>query len=230
MTCTTVANDPLWSELQAAKATRASDRQRYVAARNALLELHYGLCRSLASRLKRKLPACITLGEVESAAVDGLLHAVENFNPARNIRFVTYASRRIWGAMQDWLRQQDVLSRRDRRQQKLADVWEQELGRSLTADELEQVHTRRRRNPRVGLTPADLDRSITWPTDRVALHNLSPILRGLNKRQRLLLLLYYVEGMRFQDIGVELGCSESHVSQMHGEILYRLITSAQRAG
>jgi RNA polymerase sigma factor for flagellar operon FliA len=48
------------------------------------------------------------------------------------------------------------------------------------------------------------------------------LLRGLNRSERLLLILYYYEEMTMKEIGAALELSESRVSQMHSALLLRL--------
>jgi len=46
--------------------------------------------------------------------------------------------------------------------------------------------------------------------------------KGLSRAERLIVLLYYYEGMTMKEIGATLDLSESRVSQMHSSILARL--------
>jgi RNA polymerase sigma factor FliA len=46
--------------------------------------------------------------------------------------------------------------------------------------------------------------------------------RGLNRSERLILILYYFENMTMKEIGLALDLSESRVSQMHSSIIGRL--------
>ena len=48
------------------------------------------------------------------------------------------------------------------------------------------------------------------------------ITKGLAREERLVLVLYYYEGMTMAEIGLVLDLSESRVSQMHSSILARL--------
>lgn len=48
------------------------------------------------------------------------------------------------------------------------------------------------------------------------------ITKGLSRAERLIVLLYYYEGMTMREIGATLDLSESRVSQMHTSILLRL--------
>lgn len=48
------------------------------------------------------------------------------------------------------------------------------------------------------------------------------ITKGLSRAERLIVILYYYEGMTMKEIGATLDLSESRVSQMHSSILQRL--------
>jgi len=48
------------------------------------------------------------------------------------------------------------------------------------------------------------------------------VTRGLNRAERLIMLLYYYEEMTMKEIGATLDLSESRVSQMHSAIIQRL--------
>ncbi|MEO2033659.1 MAG: FliA/WhiG family RNA polymerase sigma factor [Planctomycetaceae bacterium] len=48
------------------------------------------------------------------------------------------------------------------------------------------------------------------------------VTRGLNRNERLIIILYYYEELTMKEIGTTLGLSESRVSQMHSGIVARL--------
>jgi RNA polymerase sigma factor for flagellar operon FliA len=48
------------------------------------------------------------------------------------------------------------------------------------------------------------------------------VTKGLNKRERLVIILYYYEGLTMKEIGKTIGLSESRVSQMHSHVLERI--------
>ena len=48
------------------------------------------------------------------------------------------------------------------------------------------------------------------------------VTKGLNRNERLIMILYYYEELTMKDIGNTLGLSESRVSQMHSSIVARL--------
>jgi RNA polymerase sigma factor for flagellar operon FliA len=53
------------------------------------------------------------------------------------------------------------------------------------------------------------------------------ITKGLSRAERLIVILYYYEGMTMKEIGATLDLSESRVSQMHSSILMRLKSQMQ---
>jgi len=54
------------------------------------------------------------------------------------------------------------------------------------------------------------------------------ITKGLSRAERLIVILYYYEGMTMKEIGTTLDLSESRVSQMHSSILARLKAQMQQ--
>ena len=54
------------------------------------------------------------------------------------------------------------------------------------------------------------------------------VTKGLNRNERLIVILYYYEELTMKEIGNTLGLSESRVSQMHSSIVARLKDQLQR--
>ena len=94
--------DKLWKRYLATHSVELRNR----------LVVHYSqLVHAHAARLSRKLPAQISYDEICSAAFDGLIEAVEAYDPKRKAKFETFCQQRIAGAVMDWLRSLDPQSR-----------------------------------------------------------------------------------------------------------------------
>jgi len=86
-------------------------KSRSVALRNKIVVHYTPLIQTHAARLSRKLPAQVSFDEICSAASDGLIEAVEAYDPERKAKFETFCQQRISGAVMDWLRSLDPQSR-----------------------------------------------------------------------------------------------------------------------
>lgn len=115
-------------------------KHRDIKTRNLIVEHHSSLVYAHASRLTRRLPAQITYDEICSAAFDGLIEAVEAYDPSRQAKFETFCQQRITGAVMDWLRSLDAQSRTvrtfEKKRMTARETLDSELGRPPTSSEV----------------------------------------------------------------------------------------------
>src|SRR5947209_11080809 len=90
-------------------------REGDAAARCALIERFAALATRIARGMNVPVGAVAGPDDLESAALIGLIDAVDRFDPERGIPFEGYAGLRIRGAVLDELRRVDDRSRDDRR-------------------------------------------------------------------------------------------------------------------
>lgn len=228
--------------------------KRDVKTRNLLVENYSHLVRAQASRISRKLPAQVTYDEICSAGFDGLIEAVEAYNPDRKTKFETFCQQRVVGAVMDWLRSLDIQSRTVRRFEKqlldVREVLDAELDRApntkeiakrmgITHERFEHLSRLSRMGHEVHLSAVGVSAlgssysdNRPWevqdtrqidPSQRVARKLLADyVTRGLRREERLVLVLYYFEGLTMAEIGEVLSLSESRVSQIHKDVMQRL--------
>lgn len=110
--------------------------------REALILEHAPMIRYVAGRIAMRLPAHVSLDDLMSAGVMGLIDAVDKFDPKQKVKFKTYAEFRIRGAILDELRAMDWVPRSVRRKStKLEAVYtklQNKLGRPASDEEVAQ--------------------------------------------------------------------------------------------
>jgi RNA polymerase sigma factor for flagellar operon FliA len=104
--------------------------------RNRLIEHYMPIVRRTAERVRQKLPHNIELDDLISAGVFGLKDAINGFDLDRGVKFATYCTTRVRGAILDELRNCDwvprlVRSKAHKLERVLRDL-EVELGRDAT--------------------------------------------------------------------------------------------------
>ncbi len=95
-------NEQLWKDYQ-----KTGDPSL----RNTLMEMYLPVVDFIAERLLLTLPRSIDVDDLKSAGLFGLMDAIDGFELARGIKFKTYCSTRIRGAILDELRSQDWVPR-----------------------------------------------------------------------------------------------------------------------
>lgn len=226
--------DAYWSACGAKRALKTTEQ---IAARNALVEHYLPLVQIIAHKVSRT--RSIDPEELLVPAVLRLMNMIPRYCETHATKPITYFSVGCRGAMLDHCRDVDTLSRTNRTRAKNVERWEQmELGRPATKDETYEHFGYVVTEPRVVSINAPCEphskhclADVLLDPDADRDHSLaatSEILRGLDARERLIMLLYHVEGLSMREVGRSLGISESRVSQKMTEILTRLRTPENR--
>lgn len=110
------------------------------ALRNFFIEHYSHIVRFNAERIHAKLPTEVDLDDLISAGLFGMIDAIEAFDPERGVKFETYCSPRVRGAILDELRSMDWVPRlvrnRSQRIQGATKALQSELGRMPTDTEV----------------------------------------------------------------------------------------------
>jgi len=220
--------------------------------RNALIERYLPLVKYTAERLASRFPASVEVDDMMSSGIFGLMDAIDRFDLDRGVKFETYCTNRIRGAILDGLRAMDWVPRLVRsRSSKLQREWQfmrEQLGRPPTDYEvatqlgmnLDEYDALLKEANVIGFQSLsdempDDDNKTMRKIDVVESNKgISPIeeiqkkeikdlvTKGLSKKERLVLLLYYFEELTMKEIGAILDLSESRVCQLHSRIMLRL--------
>jgi len=222
------------------------------AERERLILEHLPQVRLIARRIQERLPENISLEDLVSTGVIGLISAIDNFDPGHNVKLKTYAEFKIRGAILDSLRGLDWAPRQKRRKSKQIEAAiaraEQRLQRAPGEEEiaaqlhisLEEYHqwlveTR-------GLNIASLEYA-GREQGRDLLHyipdteeSLPSTLLEQSELQRLVtenidqipaiertvLSLYYHEELTLREIAQVVNLHESRISQLKSQAILRL--------
>ncbi len=127
---------PATAPTQAVDTPEPFDREN----REQIIKDYVPLVKFVAHRIAARLPSHVELDDLINSGILGLMDAIEKFEPARSIKFKTYAELRIKGAILDGLRELDWVPRSLRRKKKDIETAyhtiEQQTGRAATDEEV----------------------------------------------------------------------------------------------
>ncbi|HEY3942688.1 MAG TPA: FliA/WhiG family RNA polymerase sigma factor [Acidimicrobiales bacterium] len=216
-----------------------------------LANLYYPLVQHVTRSTARGLSKRAEVDDLQGYGAEGLLDAIERFDPARGVQFTTFAAHRIRGAIYDGIRGADWAPRSVRRKERALHENESHLlaehGRPPTEQEEAgglglDVATLRAHKVQVsnayvdsldGLPGGDdLDPLEAIVDDRgeplaavvaeEVTRTLATALSKLDDRERTVVSLSFEKGMTLAEVGRVLGVTESRVCQIRGQAVKRL--------
>lgn len=238
-----VDREKLWDEYR---------RKQSQELREQLIIEYSQLVKLVAGRLSMYLGYNVEYDDLVSYGIFGLIDAIDKFDLAKNVKFETYASLRIRGAILDQIRKMDWIPRTVRQRQRKMDeaikAIEMRTGKAATDEELAKE---------LGLSEEELG---TWQsqmkvTNVVSLNEFEengpePVmdtsrqahfaqpeevvaeaelkdklvesLAVLTEKERRVIELYYYEELTLKEISLILEVSESRVSQLHTKGLLKM--------
>lgn len=240
---TEIEKNKLWVEYSKTKSAEVREK---------IIVEYAPLVKIVAGRLSMYLGYNVEYDDLVGYGIFGLIDAIDKFDYDKGIKFETYASLRIRGAILDQIRKMDWIPRSLRQKQKKIDAamskLETELGRQATDDELAKE---------IGISEDELlnwqgqanvsnvvsldefveasgekevgpigTNSFDTPEEVIEKEEIKKLLaesiETLTDKEKKVILLYYYEELTLKEIGQVLEVSESRVSQLHTKALQKM--------
>jgi len=210
------------------------------------------LVKLVAGRLAMYLGYNVEYDDLVGYGVFGLIDAIDKFDAKKEVKFETYASLRIRGAILDQIRKMDWIPRTVRqRQRKISDAIkeiEARTGKTATDEEIAEA---------LGISNSEYDdwqsqmkvtgvvsldefiesgsdisdgggttSKLEKPEEAIEKEELKKMLaealNALTEKEQKVVLLYYYEDLTLKEISNILEVSESRVSQLHTKALNKM--------
>jgi len=227
---------------------------RDVETRNFILIEYLHIVKVIAARMYPTYKSLAEHDDIMSCGTLALLNSIDRFDYTRDIKFETFASIRVRGAMIDYLRKQDWAPRTVRKSIKDVDAVYAELqnglGREPTDGEiaeklnmsvddyydaqsnsyfanilsLEELISDNASN----LMPASDETPEKDYEAKEMTSAMERAIEGLSEKERTIISLYYYEGLKAKQIANILDVSESRISQLHSKALTKLKYNLQK--
>ncbi len=197
--------------------------------------------KAMSFRLKERLPSSIDYLDLCAIGTEELVKLARRYDEAQNDSFWGYAKTRVYGAMLDYLRSLDVVSRASRRLIKEIDSaiekhlvkfdiepTNHDLALLLGTSE-EKIYEARIASDIYTILPLDdqLGNELEGGTlDRMEHEELvdviKEVLMGFEEREQMIIQLYYFEELTLKEISGILNITESRISQIHKSVIRRI--------
>ena len=233
----------LWDEYQKTGCAAAKEK---------LILHYAPIVKYVAGRLMVHIGQNVEFDDLVGYGIFGLIDAIEKFDPSKGVKFETYASFRIRGTIIDNIRRMDWVPRTLRQKSKQIEnatiKLEEKLGRSPTDEELaaalgltpdETVDLLRKSSihslvslddfleqnyekSHVSLVTNTSDSPEELTEDKERKVKLAEAINNLKEKEKLVITLYYYEGLTLKEISSIMKVTESRVSQIHTKAISRL--------
>ncbi|MCX6051835.1 MAG: RNA polymerase sigma factor FliA [Campylobacterales bacterium] len=202
--------------------------------------------RAMAFRLKERLPSSIDFMDLSAIGTEELIKLARKYDEKLNDSFWGYAKKRVYGAMLDYLRSLDILSRASRKLIKAIDyaVEEHRLTHEdeptdeelsiLLEESVEKIHEARIASSIYTVMPlhdqlqvGDEGAALESIEKEELINVIKEILSSYKEREQLVIQLYYFEELTLKEISDILGITESRISQIHKSVLHKIKESLE---
>ncbi len=201
--------------------------------------------KAMAFRLKERLPSSVDFMDLYAIGTEELVKLARKYDKKQNDSFWGYAKTRTYGAMLDYLRSLDVVSRANRKLIKKIDKaieeylilhnqepTDDELAAMLPDEGLKKIHQARIASEIFMVMPLEdqlqeadcCDTMMTVEREQL-IEIIENILSLLTQREQMVIQLYYFEELTLREISAILNITESRISQIHKSVIKQIKNS-----
>ena len=197
--------------------------------------------KAMAFRLKERLPSSVDFMDLSAIGTEELIKLARRYDESLNDSFWGYAKKRVYGAMLDYLRSLDILSRASRKLVKAIDYaveeyrltheeepTDEELAEILDED-VEKVHDARIASSIYTVMPlhdqlqvGDEGAALAVVEREELVEVIKNILSSFKEREQLVIQFYYFEELTLKEISEILNITESRISQIHKSVIHKI--------
>ncbi|WP_041302873.1 RNA polymerase sigma factor FliA [Helicobacter felis] len=197
--------------------------------------------RAMAFRLKERLPSCVDFNDLISVGTEELIKLARRYDTSLNDSFWGYAKTRVNGAMLDYLRSLDVVSRASRKLIKKIDhevsKYYNEHGQEpddaylaeVLGEDISKIRDAKMASDIYASVPIDEQfnaieqRNINAKLEfEELIAHIHAILKTMSEREQLIIQLYFFEELNLSEIREILGVTESRISQIIKEVIKKI--------
>jgi len=197
--------------------------------------------KAMSFRLKERLPSSVDFMDLSAIGTEELVKLARRYDESINDSFWGFAKTRVYGAMLDYLRSLDILSRSNRKLvkqiNKAVDIYMNEHDEEPSDEELAVIigeDIGKIREARVAaniyaVMPLDDqlgvgDEGATLA--KVERDELVEVIKGVlgtySEREQMIIQLYYFEELTLKEISSILNITESRISQIHKSVIRKI--------
>ena len=197
--------------------------------------------KAMAFRLKERLPSSVDFSDLCAIGTEELIKLARRYDEKLNDSFWGYAKKRVYGAMLDYLRSLDILSRASRKLVKAIDhaieeymlqhdeePSDEELAKILN-ESVEKVHEARIASNIYTVMPlhdqlqvGDEGAALIQIEKEELIATIKKVLSSYKEREQMIIQLYYFEELTLKEISAVLGITESRISQIHKSVIQKI--------
>ena len=197
--------------------------------------------KAMAFRLKERLPSSIDFLDLSAIGTEELIKLARRYDEKLNDSFWGYAKKRVYGAMLDYLRSLDILSRASRKLVKAIDYAVEEYRVShdeeptdeelaeILQEPIEKVHEARIASTIYTVMPlhdqlqaGDEGAALAEVEKDQLVDVIKNVLSSYKEREQVIIQLYYFEELTLKEISEVLNITESRISQIHKSVIQKI--------